>query len=261
MSSDYRIGVCEITNDQWSKFETELAVSVTGAPANAYDDAPYWTSPGVPVNEISWYEAAQFVNWLNISEGYHAAYRFMGTQGTDDYTLDVWDASEADNGTNLYRHRDAFYYLPTEDEWVKAAYWNGVAIQTYATANDATPVAGVYANYGYAPGQPWDVGSGTKELNGTFDMMGNVWEWMESPYSDADYGVGATRALGGGSYCDDGYRLAYSHRNADGIPENAGWLGNYGFRVAADVPEPHTLFLLVLGAVTLFTRRSVRMAD
>ena len=25
------------------------------------------------------------------------------------------------------------YYLPTEDEWVKAAYWNGTASQTYAT--------------------------------------------------------------------------------------------------------------------------------
>jgi len=30
------------------------------------------------------------------------------------------------------------------------------------------------------------VGSGSEELNGTFDMMGNFWEWYESPY-DSGY--------------------------------------------------------------------------
>ena len=115
----YRMGTFEITNDQWTKFTNSLGVPVTGDPASAYDSAPYWSGTNVPTNCSSWYEAAQFVNWLNTSTGHQAAYRFTGTQGTGDYALDIWSTAEAAGGTNLYRHKDAMYYLPTEDEWVK----------------------------------------------------------------------------------------------------------------------------------------------
>jgi sulfatase modifying factor 1 len=125
---DYRMGTFEITNDQWDKFQAELGVPVTGDPLNAYNEDPYWTGANVPTNYVSWYEAAQFVNWLNTSKGYQAAYKFTGTQGTGDYTLDTWSTEDADNG-NLYRHKDAFYYMPTKDEWVKAGYWNGTSLQ------------------------------------------------------------------------------------------------------------------------------------
>jgi len=37
--------------------------------------------------------------------------------------------------------------------------------------------------YATNPAGPWDVGSGSQELNGTYDMMGNVQEWMESPWT------------------------------------------------------------------------------
>jgi len=189
VNNDYRMGVLEITNDQWDKFRAELSpVAVTGDPLTAYNEDPYWTGTNVPTNNVSWYEAAQFVNWLNTSTDHHVAYKFTGTQGQTDYTLATWDAGEADNGTNLYRRKDALYYLPTEDEWVKAGYWNGTNLQTYATKAGDTlhqgdGVSGTGWNYyhsGYAtdPGGPWDVGSGSEELNGTFDMMGNVWEFM-----------------------------------------------------------------------------------
>jgi formylglycine-generating enzyme required for sulfatase activity len=98
---------------------------------------------------VSWYEAAQFVNWLNTSTGHQAAYKFTGTQGQSDYALDTWSPAEAYGGTNLYRHKDAMYYMPTEDEWVKAAYWNGSSLQTWATPDDTQPIEGVEANYGY----------------------------------------------------------------------------------------------------------------
>jgi formylglycine-generating enzyme required for sulfatase activity len=118
--NDYRIGRFEITNDQWNKFKASLGVPVTGTPSLAYDHEPYWTGTNVPINGVSWYEAAQFVNWLNTSTGHQAAYKFTGAQGQSDYALATWSAAEADNGTNLYRHKDAEYYLPTENEWVKA---------------------------------------------------------------------------------------------------------------------------------------------
>jgi formylglycine-generating enzyme required for sulfatase activity len=212
---------------------------------------------------VSWYEAAQFVNWLNTSTGHQVAYKFTGTQGTIGYALDTWSTGEADNGTNLYRHKDAKYYLPTEDEWVKAGYWNGTSLQTYATKpgdtlhqGDGTSGTGWnYYDNGYAinPSGPWDVGSGSEELNGTYDMMGNVWEWMESPYSDTSYGTGSVRGLRGGSYYPTDGWLASSDRIL--CPPGLEYL-YFGLRVASEVPEPASLSVLAIGGLALLRRRS-----
>jgi formylglycine-generating enzyme required for sulfatase activity len=235
---DYRMGTFEISNDQWYKFQAELGVPVTGDPSGAYDEDPYFTGTNVPTNVVSWYEAAQFVNWLNTSTGHQAAYKFTGTQGTGDYALDTWSPAEAYGGTNLYRHKDAMYYLPTEDEWVKAAYWNGTSLQTWATTDDSVPVAGVDSNFDDARDEPWDVGSGSEELNGTYDMMGNVWEWMESPYGDPIYRTGSSRGVRGGSFRINDDYLASSNRI---ISNPSGEYFVFGFRVASEVPEPFEL--------------------
>ncbi|MCK4601065.1 MAG: SUMF1/EgtB/PvdO family nonheme iron enzyme, partial [Phycisphaerae bacterium] len=159
---DYRMGKYEITADQWDKF-IALCGEPTGAKVNnldPYDEHPTNTG-SQPVNECSWYEMAQFVNYLNTSQSYQEAYKFTGTQGTSDYTWSAWDAADAAKDTmwletspdnwesvevdNLYRHKDAHYFLPTETEWVKAAYWNDTTatMQLYATDDGVAPVAGV----------------------------------------------------------------------------------------------------------------------
>jgi len=253
---DYRIGTYEITNDQWDKFVNAYG-TVTGSPSNAYDVNPYFTGTDIPTNKVSWYEGAQFVNYLNTSTGHQAAYKFTGTQGTSDYTLDIWSTAEAAGGTNLYRHKDAYYFFPTEDEWVKAAYWNGTSLQTDATKagesltqGDGTSGMGWnYWNGEHAtdPHGPWAVGSGSEELNGTFDMMGNVFEWMESPYYGEDYTSDSYRGLRGGSWASNGDSLSSSHRTYQ-YPDIEG--GAIGFRVAS-VPEPVTLLLFGLGGLIL----------
>ncbi|MHC4698130.1 MAG: formylglycine-generating enzyme family protein [Planctomycetota bacterium] len=252
VNDDYRMGIFEITNDQWNKFKIELGASVTGDPSSAYDEDPYWTGKNVPTNKVSWYEAAQFVNWLNTSTGHQAAYNFAGTQGKGGYAFDTWSAAKADNGTNLYRHKDAFYFLPTEDEWVKAGYWNGTTLQTWTTLDDSAPLAGVDSNFAYAVGQPWDVGSGNGELNGTFDMMGNVWEWMESPYLGMRYPPGSSRGRHGGAFNNFEYYLRSSVR-ANSNPDRE--VSLFGFRVASEIPEPSSLILLSLGGLALVKRR------
>ena len=150
----------------------------------------------------------------------------------------------------------AKYFMPTENEWVKAAYWNGTNLQTYATVDDSIPTAGVDTNYDKVVNQPWNVGSGSEELNGTFDMMGNVFEWMENPYSSGDYLTGSNpRAYRGGSY-DIIYDviLSSSYRYGDG-PNLEGDL--MGFRVASTVPEPCSLVLLGLGGLILRNKKRV----
>ena len=199
VNNDYRMGTYEITNDQWDKFMDNLGVQVTGSD-EGYHYSSAFTGTIMPTDNVSWYEAAQFVNWLNTSTGNQVAYKFTGTQGTSNYTFAAWSATNTGyDADNPYRNKDAKYYLPTENEWVKAAYWNGTTLQTYATkagesltqGNGVSGMGWNYYNNGYAtnPPGPWNVGSGSQELNGTYDMMGNNFEWLESPFFSSDYGA------------------------------------------------------------------------
>jgi len=257
VTNDHRMGKFEITNDQWDKFKANLApVPVTGNPLTAYDTAPSYAGLNVPTNNVSWYEAAQFVNWLNTSTGHQAGYNFIGTQGTSDYTLTTWSPAEAAGGTNLYRHKDAFYYLPTENEWMKAAYWNGTALQDYATKAGESLTQGngtsgsgwnyytTTTHYATNPPGPWNVGCGSEELNGTHDMMGNVGEWMESSFGGT-YDASSSRGLRGGYWGNSyGALLSWTRDNVIPLHEAIG----LGFRVAS-VPEPGSMILLVSRAI------------
>lgn len=252
--NDYRIGTYEITNGQWNKFNDAYG-DVVGSPLTAYDESPT-TFPGtnVPTNEVSWYEAAQFVNYLNTSTGHQPAYKFTGTQGQSNYTFTVWDATDAGyDSENPYRNSNTYYFLPTEDEWVKAAYWNGTNLQTYANASSGDLVGGIpdLTKWNYNGGQPWTVGSGVQELNGTYDMMGNAFEWMESPYYSGNYLFNSNRVIRGGSSYNTASNLMSSSRDAD-YPYDEYEV--FGFRVAS-VPEPCTILLLGLGGLLIRKRK------
>lgn len=63
---DYSIGKYEVTNAQWDAF-----VSAAGAPTgndvlgyNPYNRSATYTGGQQPINEVSWYEATQFYNYL-----------------------------------------------------------------------------------------------------------------------------------------------------------------------------------------------------
>ncbi len=259
VNNDYRMGTYEVNNAQWTKFKATYG-AVTGSPLDAYDRDPYFTNANVPTNCASWYEAAQFVNYLNTSTDHQAAYKFTGTQGQSDYTFTPWAVTDTGyNAGNPYRNSNAFYFLPTENEWVKAAYWNGTSLQTYANASAGDLVSGLPdpAKWNYSGNEPWAVGSGSQELNGTYDMMGNVWEWMESPKSSGDYLFDSLRGARGGSYdyydSGGGYYLASSYRGDCGPDYDYG-ASLVGFRVAS-IPEPATILLLTLGGLALMKKR------
>lgn len=96
------------------------------------------------------------------------------------------------------------------------------------------------------------MGSGREELNGTFDMVGNVWEWVEGPYDGGAYETGSARALRGGSYNRRDALFLSSWYRTDYAPHDV--LDSLGFRVAS-IPEPASLSLLLLGGLALIRRR------
>jgi formylglycine-generating enzyme required for sulfatase activity len=253
---DYQMGKHEITQSQFDAYRSSASLG-----ANTY---AFTNGANRPANQTSWFEAAQFVNWLNTSEGHQAAYQMSDSViDIGGSTFDAWDSSVAANGgTNLYRHKDAVYFLPSEDEWVKAAYWNGSDIQEYAIgagvnapSNDVVTGSNYYdgASAVGSPDYLWDVGSGGEEINGTFDMMGNISEWSESAW-DATYGDTANRSSRGGRFSNDSSGLSASYRLSYN-PHSE--FSGFGFRVAS-VPEPCTIAMLAIGGVTAIRRRRAK---
>lgn len=234
---EYRIGKYEITNAQWNAF-TAVAGAPKGNPTLAYDTSVYYRGVQQPTNNVSWYEAAQFCNYLTSGNKSLGAYQ-LGTDGS--ITINRAAALSA-YGT--------VYVIPTENEWYKAAYFkpNGSGYSLYANGLNTIPAADNGWNYyGGAYNPPWDVGTGTLEQNGTKDMMGNVWEWNETLLS------GSYRGIRGGSYYygfDDDV-LASSNRGYD---QPYVEISQYGFRIAS-IPEPCTLLLLGVGGMMIKRRK------
>ena len=229
---DYSIGKYEVTYGQWSTF-----VAAAGAPTGSdggYDIPPSYTRALQPVTRASWYEAVQFCNYLTSGEKSLGAYLFSGNNANPGAFLGV------DRATALTAY-GTIYALPTEDEWYKAAYYkpDGSGYSHYANGTNTPPIAGIDALYGVTSGEPWDVGAGTEEQNGTFDMMGNLWEWNE-----ASLVGGSNRGLRGGAFFSDNYHLSSYYRNGY-YPYFQGY--GEGFRVVQVVPVPGAFLLGTIG--------------
>jgi hypothetical protein len=254
----YRISTYAISQDMITK-ATNLGMTNVTAGA--------WTGDK-PAANMSWYEAAAFVNWLNTSQGYHAAYDLTYSGG---WSMNLWGASEqastgVDSGTNPYRHKDAFYFLPSEDEWYKAAYHQNDGVTAnywdYATGSNTIPTAvasGTGAGTAVFNGQaaPADITqAGGLSSYGTMGQNGNVWEWIESAFDGTNNASSESRVLRGGSWLSSEDRLRSSNRSNGFSPSSEFYNG--GFRVAS-VPEPSAAILMMMGlGALLFRRRATR---
>ena len=238
----YQIGKYETTNGQWDSF-----VSAAGAPNGndgGYSYNASWTGDNVPTNNVSWYEAAQFCNYLTSGDKSLGAYQFSGDNTNPGDYLGI----DRDSAISAY---GIAYVIPTEAEWYKAAYYraDGSGYSTYANGLDTiTRVADNGWNYyGGAYSSPWNIGTGTMEQNGTFDIMGNVWEWNEVLIGSFGY-----RGYRGGAFNYYSFYSGSSYRLNNVTSYNES--NNMGFRVAS-VPEPVTLLLLGLGGLMLRGKR------
>jgi sulfatase modifying factor 1 len=231
----YRISKHLVTNDQYAAFLNAVASSDTDGVGQLWIEAmgsdprggitrsgslgsyTYAVKPNMgnkPVNLVSYLSAMRFVNWLHNGQP---------TGEQNDSTTEDGVYAIAD-GVSETRAADAKYFIPTENEWYKAAYHQPSAdggddddYWLYSTASNTPPAVatsnttGDISNPGanvanYNKGADWNgldgnlttvgsAGTGSQSYYGTSDQSGNVLEWTETVAQ-----AGESRVVRGGSW-------------------------------------------------------------
>ncbi len=186
-----------------------------------------------PVTHVSFLDACRFCNWLQNGQG-------NGDTETGAYTLAGYSGRD---GRRIRRNPGAKWFIPSEDEWYKAAYFDprkpgGAGYWDYPTRSNEKPNRDITSAYGanyylgtYLDPKRFftDVGAFSQAAGpfGTFDQAGNAIEWTEGlipPF---------LRCVWGGAFdMDDGGRNVRApnvfYTSISDVP-------NIGFRVAAAV--------------------------
>jgi formylglycine-generating enzyme required for sulfatase activity len=294
---NYRIATTEVSNAQYVEFLN--GVDPGGANALGLYNLSQTTdsrggivfnnaaAPGVkyeikpgrnnnPAIYISWYDAIRFTNWLHNGQGH-------GDTENGAYTL-IGGGPVPNNGATITRNPGAAWWLPSQDEWYKAAYhkndgatdhyWdyptgtNTVPFSDQPPGSDA-PNPSNTANFfkndnvangyddGYAvTGSPTSSGlqnyltdggayASARSPYGTFDQGGNVWEWNETLF-------GSLRGDRGGSWAMTATSM---HATNTGFTQPSFKNADFGFRVATAIPEPGATSLLTSASAVLLARR------
>ena len=296
VATSFRLMTFEFTNQQYTDFLNSVAatdtyslyntnmesdsrggISRSGSPGS-YSYAVLPNMGDKPVNYVSWYDAARVSNWLM-----NGATSSSSTE-TGAYTLV--------GGVNVVGppavNPGATFYLPTETQWYKAAYYKGGGTNAgywdYATQSNTAPTAvtagatgigsagniGNFANWDGAAswnnsqdGNVTTVGTnGKPSAYGAFDMNGNVVEWNDL----VGEVTGSNRGVRGGAWISN---TAFSLSSDDTYQAELAWGEGYaiGFRLASplssSVPEIDpscfgSALALVIGSLGLLERRRAR---
>lgn len=258
----YGIGLYEVTNAEYEEFleavadadpnglyNTSMSSDARGGitrsgSSGSYSYAVKAGRANNPVVFVSFYDALRYANWLHNGMPGGA----QGPSTTEDGAYTITPSGVTNN--SIERNPGALWWLPSENEWFKAAYFepSDDSYYGYPEQNFTFPVhepppgsstsanfwAGTYAltgsgsfdgNFNYLS----DVGAYTTAVTafGTFDQGGNAMEWTEGRGTTASY-----RVKRGGGW-DDGSSYLSTTVPIQGTPTEEAY--DVGFRIA---PEP-----------------------
>jgi sulfatase modifying factor 1 len=255
---EYRISKYEITVSQYTEFLNSVAAS---DPNGLYNTGmvEYFHSPGItrsgssgsftysmaagredrPLNFVSFYSALRFANWLH--NGQPTGIQDDSTTEDGAYTM-IAEDFEQNPPVEITRNPGATFFIPSEDEWYKAAYYDPgstgyfdypAGSDTETTCAAPSPTTNT-ANCDGVAGDLTDVGSYTNSPspNGTFDQGGSTLEWNEAITDGLEDGW---RCLRGSYFLGPPSRLAASWRDDWGGAPSLEFVA-IGFRVASPVP-------------------------
>ena len=284
---DYQIGKYDVTigqytaflnavaaTDTYSLYNTSMATDLNVAGISRTGSSGSYTysvinnggdSSNRPITYVSWWDSARFSNWM--ANGQPTGAQSSTTTENGAYNVNGVTSGSAPGRNTVNPNTSAAptFYIPTENEWYKAAYYSPVkggvgspGYYAYATQSDTAPGNTIgsganQANYyagdfavtqssSYSASQNYltDVGafSGSESFYGTFDQSGNVYQWNDL---DGLAASGSSRGLRGGDWNDSAFGLSSSFRlTIDPSNENL----YIGFRlaspVATPIPEPGT---------------------
>jgi formylglycine-generating enzyme required for sulfatase activity len=258
----------ETTNAQYAEFLNAVAATDThglynpsmgsdarnggitrgGSPGSFhYDVKPGFAD--LPVVYVSFYDGLRFANWLHNEQPTGA----QGPGTTEDGAYTITPARISAN--SIGRNAAATIHLPNENEWYKAAYFDGAANYFeypagVSTITDCTRPGGIAntANCDFSLNAVSETGAyvAAPGPHGSFDQGGNLWEWNESVV------LSVGRGLRGGSFIDGSDVLAAVERIGF-LPTNE--VDTVGFRVARSVPEPSSPLQIAAGLALLAALR------
>jgi len=297
VSYDYNIGITEVNIYQYTAFLNAVAASdpfglynpamatdanIRGITRSGLSGSFTYSVMGSgyrPVTYVSWFDAARFANWMANGQPTGAQENTTTENGAYSLFGATSGVGFTKNAINPNTGTATTWWIPSEDEWYKAAYYDPSAsgpvgdYWLFPTRSDDVPgnfigpqpnhanhrswATGLYSVTGepnYSPSDNYlsDGGAftGSASYYGTFDQGGNVGEWTDTAF-------GSAREVRGGNWAFDELPMQSDFSMLrDPTFENS----ELGFRLAT-VPEPSVVLLLVMAGAAHGLKRRQRSRE
>jgi eukaryotic-like serine/threonine-protein kinase len=181
----FAVATHEVTVEQFHKFRSDYRPSSAYAPQS-----------DCPANDISWFDAAAYCNWLSQQEGVPRGQWCYEANEKGAYAEGMKIPADSLQRTG--------YRLPTEAEWEYACRANTSTAFCFGAPEELLPRYAWYVQN--SRNRSWPVGQLRPNALGLFDVHGNAWEWCNER-GDGQNGLGSEtvksndiRVLRGGAF-------------------------------------------------------------